>query len=62
MRAAVSWVTNDEQSICDIAKREGNSARPQSIQECGMDFKKYEDMRVGDVIGCFHVETEQRTL
>ena len=31
-------------------------------QECGMAFEKYEDMRVGDVIECFRVETVQRTL
>ncbi|RUT30210.1 translation initiation factor IF-2 [Arsenicitalea aurantiaca] len=31
-------------------------------QECGMAFEKYEDMRVGDVIECFRVESIQRTL
>jgi translation initiation factor IF-2 len=34
----------------------------QTGQECGMAFEKYEDMRVGDVIECFRVETVQRTL
>ncbi len=34
----------------------------QTGQECGMAFEKYEDMRVGDVIECFRVETIQRTL
>jgi translation initiation factor IF-2 len=31
-------------------------------QECGMAFEKYEDIRAGDVIECFRVETIQRTL
>ncbi len=31
-------------------------------QECGMSFANYEDMKVGDVIECFSVETVTRTL
>jgi translation initiation factor IF-2 len=31
-------------------------------QECGMAFENYEDMRQGDVIECYRVETVQRTL
>jgi translation initiation factor IF-2 len=31
-------------------------------QECGMSFEKYEDMRAGDVIECYRVETVQRSL
>jgi translation initiation factor IF-2 len=31
-------------------------------QECGMAFENYEDMRPGDVIECFRVETVQRSL
>jgi translation initiation factor IF-2 len=31
-------------------------------QECGMAFEKYEDIRAGDVIECFRVETVQRSL
>jgi translation initiation factor IF-2 len=31
-------------------------------QECGMAFTNYQDMRVGDVIECFNVETIARTL
>jgi translation initiation factor IF-2 len=33
-----------------------------SGQECGMAFESYQDMRVGDVIECYRVETIQRTL
>jgi translation initiation factor IF-2 len=29
----------------------------QSGQECGMAFENYQDMRVGDVIECYRVET-----
>jgi translation initiation factor IF-2 len=31
-------------------------------QECGMAFEGYQDMRVGDVIECYRVESIQRTL
>jgi translation initiation factor IF-2 len=33
-----------------------------SGQECGMAFESYGDMRVGDVIECYRVETIQRSL
>jgi translation initiation factor IF-2 len=31
-------------------------------QECGMAFENYQDMRVGDIIECYRVETVQRSL
>jgi translation initiation factor IF-2 len=31
-------------------------------QECGMAFENYQDMRAGDTIECYRVETVQRTL
>jgi translation initiation factor IF-2 len=31
-------------------------------QECGMAFENYQDMKVGDVIECYRVDTVQRTL
>ena len=31
-------------------------------QECGMAFENYQDMKVGDIIECYRVETIQRTL
>src|SRR5438552_117247 len=34
----------------------------QSGQECGMAFENYGDMRIGDVIECYRVETIQRSL
>jgi translation initiation factor IF-2 len=34
----------------------------QAGQECGMAFESYQDMRVGDVIECYRVETIQRSL
>ena len=33
-----------------------------SGQECGMAFENYSDMRVGDVIECYRIETIQRSL
>src|SRR5271168_2163628 len=34
----------------------------QSGQECGMAFENYGDMRVGDIIECYRVESIQRSL
>jgi translation initiation factor IF-2 len=34
----------------------------QSGQECGMAFENYSDMRVGDIIECYRVESIQRSL
>ncbi|KPF94789.1 translation initiation factor IF-2, partial [Rhodopseudomonas sp. AAP120] len=34
----------------------------QAGQECGMAFENYTDMRVGDVIECYRIETIQRSL
>jgi translation initiation factor IF-2 len=34
----------------------------QSGQECGMAFENYGDMRAGDIIECYRVETIQRSL
>jgi translation initiation factor IF-2 len=34
----------------------------QTGQECGMAFANYQDMKKGDVIECFEVETIQRAL
>ena len=34
----------------------------QAGQECGMAFENYQDMRAGDVIECYRVETIQRSL
>jgi translation initiation factor IF-2 len=31
-------------------------------QECGMSFANYQDIRAGDVIECFNIETIKRTL
>ena len=31
-------------------------------QECGMAFENYQDMKVGDIIECYRVESVQRTL
>jgi translation initiation factor IF-2 len=30
--------------------------------ECGMAFEGYQDMKAGDVIECYRVETIQRSL
>jgi len=34
----------------------------QSGQECGMAFHNFQDLKAGDQIECFTVETIQRTL
>jgi translation initiation factor IF-2 len=44
-------------------KRFKDDAKEVSVgQECGMAFENYQDMRVGDVIECYRVETVQRSL
>src|SRR5712664_463329 len=44
-------------------KRFKDDAREVSAgQECGMAFENYQDMKVGDVIECYRVETVQRSL
>ena len=44
-------------------KRFKDDAREVAVgQECGMAFENYQDMRVGDVIECYRVETIQRSL
>ena len=30
--------------------------------ECGMAFENYEDIRAGDIIECFEVKSETRSL
>jgi translation initiation factor IF-2 len=34
----------------------------QAGQECGMAFQNFQDLKAGDQIECFTVETIQRTL
>jgi translation initiation factor IF-2 len=44
-------------------KRFKDDAREVSVgQECGMAFENYQDMRAGDVIECYRVETIARSL
>ena len=31
-------------------------------QECGIAFESFQDMRAGDIIECYRVETVQRSL
>ena len=51
-----------ETSIADL-KRFKDDAREVVVgQECGMAFEGYQDMRQGDVIECYRVETVQRSL
>jgi translation initiation factor IF-2 len=44
-------------------KRFKDDAREVAVgQECGMAFEGYQDMKAGDVIECYRVETVQRSL
>ena len=47
---------------CRSSSGSRTSARGVAGQECGMAFENYQDMRVGDVIECYRVESVQRTL
>jgi translation initiation factor IF-2 len=46
-----------------ILKRFKDDVREVPVgQECGMSFANYQDIREGDVIECFNIETVKRTL
>src|SRR5260221_6287209 len=55
-------VTVHEGKLSTLKRFKDEVKEVQSGQECGMAFENYGDMRVGDVIECYRVETIQRSL
>ena len=51
-----------EGKLSTLKRFKDEAKEVQSGQECGMAFENYGDMRVGDVIECYRVETIQRSL
>jgi translation initiation factor IF-2 len=51
-----------EGKLSTLKRFKDEVAQVQAGQECGMAFENYQDMRVGDIIECYHVEEIQRTL
>lgn len=51
-----------EGSLSTLKRFKDEVKEVQTGQECGMAFENYQDMRQGDVIECFRVETVQRSL
>ena len=51
-----------EGKLSTLKRFKDEVAKVESGQECGMAFEKYEDIRAGDQIECFRVETIERTL
>jgi len=51
-----------EGKLSTLKRFKDEAKEVQSGQECGMAFEAYQDMRVGDVIECYRVETIQRSL
>ncbi|MEE9375373.1 MAG: translation initiation factor IF-2 [Rhizobiaceae bacterium] len=51
-----------EGELSTLKRFKDEVARVDSGTECGMAFKKYQDMRKGDVIECFTVEMIERSL
>jgi len=66
-RGANVWLIRDNvvvhQGKLSQLKRFKDDAREVVAgQECGMAFENYQDMKAGDVIECYRVESVQRTL
>ena len=51
-----------EGKLSTLKRLKDEVAQVQAGQECGMAFENYHDMKVGDVIECYRVETIQRSL
>jgi translation initiation factor IF-2 len=51
-----------EGKLSQLKRFKDDAKEVTSGQECGMAFENYQDMRVGDVIECYRVETIQRSL
>jgi translation initiation factor IF-2 len=51
-----------EGKLSQLKRFKDDASSVTSGTECGMAFENYQDMRVGDVIECYRVETIARTL
>jgi translation initiation factor IF-2 len=51
-----------EGKLSQLKRFKDDAKEVSSGQECGMAFENYQDMRAGDVIECYRVETIQRSL
>ena len=51
-----------EGKLCQLKRFKDDAKEVLAGQECGMSFENYQDMRAGDVIECYRVETIQRSL
>jgi translation initiation factor IF-2 len=51
-----------ETSISQLKRFKDDAREVLAGQECGMAFENYQDMRQGDVIECYRVESVQRSL
>ncbi|MGH6988802.1 MAG: translation initiation factor IF-2 [Stellaceae bacterium] len=51
-----------EGKLSQLKRFKDDAREVSSGQECGMAFENYQDMRQGDVIECYRVETIQRSL
>jgi translation initiation factor IF-2 len=51
-----------EGKLSQLKRFKDDAREVQAGQECGMAFESYQDMKVGDVIECYRIETVQRTL
>ena len=51
-----------EGKLSQLKRFKDDAREVQAGQECGMAFEGYQDMRAGDVIECYRVETIQRSL
>ena len=55
-------VVSHEGKLSQLKRFKDDVKEVASGMECGMAFENYQDMRQGDVIECYRVETIQRSL
>ncbi len=62
MRLIRDNVVVHEGKLSQLKRFKDDAREVTAGQECGMAFENYQDMRQGDVIECYRVETVQRSL
>ena len=51
-----------EGELSTLKRFKDDAREVQMGQECGMSFANYQDMKVGDIIECFEIESVARSL
>src|ERR1043166_4278843 len=62
VRLILDNVVIHEGKLSQLKRFKDNAREVVAGQECGMAFENFQDMRQGDVIECYRIETVQRSL